>query len=100
MDVLWKSVQYMLISSVRTPASDRGRKVETEKIEDGNENENEFDVKPCGHKAGRDGSLHEESIRDAGEGLGDLILAFREGLRDVDRSARICGVIELIGCSF
>ena len=74
--------------------------METEKIDDGNENENEFDVKPCGHKARRDGSLHEESVRDASEGFGDLVLAFREGLRDVDRPARIYGVIKLIGRSF
>lgn len=74
--------------------------METEKIDYGNENENEFDVKPCGHKARRDGSLHEESVRNASEGFGDLVLVFRERLRDVDRSARICGVIKLIGCSF
>ena len=74
--------------------------METEKIDDGNENKNEFDVKPCGHKARRDGSFHEESIRDASEGFGDLVLVFRERLRDVDRSARIYSVIKLIGCSF
>ena len=74
--------------------------METEKIDDGNENENEFDVKTCGHKTRRDRSLHEESIRDASEGFGDLVLVFRERLRDVDRSARIYSVIKLIGCSF
>lgn len=75
------------------------RKVETEKIDDGDEDEDEFDVKTSGHSARSDRSSHEESIRDVGERFGDLVLVFRERLGDVNRSARIGGVVELAGRS-
>ena len=74
-----------------------GEREKTEKIENGDENEDEFDVETSGHKTRSDGSTHEEAVGDANKRFGDLRSIFREGLGNEKCSTRGNNVKKRIG---